>query len=416
MRALRHILALLVAVGAVLMATGVPVPRAAESTAAAKAPLIFGARIVGDETRTRFVADMTSTIDVSVFTLSDPYRVIVDIPEVRFGLDSEAGVDGRGLFTAFRYGQISPGKSRIVLDLSSPVKVDKAFVIPPADNQPARLVIDVVATDRDEFLAVEKAYRDTRRVEEAARRDRAITVPPAGGDSGKFTVVLDPGHGGIDTGAKGRSGSVEKEITLAFAEILGKKLEATGRYNVFFTRTDDRFVALGDRVEIARSHGADLFVSIHANSFRGRSIRGTIVYTVSEGASDAMASEIAASENEADALAGLDIAAENSDEVLDILFDLTRRETRNFEMVFAQNLVNELRQSTSMFKVPHQQAGFKVLKAHDFPSAMIELGFVSNAEDEKLLLSDAWRQKVGDSVVRAINAYFEKQFAQRSVQ
>ena len=201
-----------------------------------------------------------------------------------------------------------------------------------------------------------------------------------------------------------------------FAEILGKKLEATGHYNVFFTRTDDRFVALGDRVEIARSHGADLFLSIHANSFRGRSIRGTIVYTLSEGTSDAMASEIAASENEADALAGLDIAAENSDEVLNILFDLTRRETRNFEMVFAQNLVGELRQSTSMFKVPHQQAGFKVLTAHDFPSAMIELGFVSNADDEKLLLSDAWRQKVADSVARAVDAYFEKQFAQRSGQ
>ena len=157
-------------------------------------------------------------------------------------------------------------------------------------------------------------------------------------------------------------------------------------------------------------------MSIHANTFRGRSIRGTIVYTVSEGASDAMANEIAASENEADALAGLDIAAENSDEVLDILFDLTRRETRNFEMVFAQNLVRELRQSTSMFKVPHQQAGFKVLKAHDFPSAMIELGFVSNAEDEKQLLSQAWREKVSDSIARAIDTYFEKQLAQRSVQ
>ena len=414
MRALSHILALLVALGAAVASGQRPI-WASEAAPAAKAPLVFSARIVGDESRTRFVADMTGAIDVSVFTLSDPYRIIVDIPEVRFGLDSEAGVDGRGLFTAFRYGQISPGKSRIVLDLSGPVKVDKAFVIPPADNQPARLVIDVVATSRDEFLTVEKAYRDTRRVEEAARRDRAITAPPAR-DSGKFTVVLDPGHGGIDTGAKGRNGSVEKEITLAFAEILGKKLEASGRYNVFFTRTDDRFVALGDRVEIARDHGADLFVSIHANTFRGRSIRGTIVYTVSEGASDAMANEIAASENEADALAGLDIAAENSDEVLDILFDLTRRETRNFEMVFAQNLVRELRQSTSMFKVPHQQAGFKVLKAHDFPSAMIELGFVSNAEDEKQLLSQAWREKVSDSIARAIDTYFEKQLAQRSVQ
>lgn len=414
MRALGHIIAFLAMAGAAVAAvaaSGAEAPKGPDSTA----PLIFDARIVGDETRTRFVADMTGAIDVSVFTLSDPYRVIVDIPEVRFGLGDDESIEGRGLFSAFRYGQISPGKSRIVLDLTGPVKVDKAFVIPPADNQPARLVIDVVETSREAFLKVERAYRETRNLEESARRDRAI-VAPAENDSGRFNVVLDPGHGGIDTGAKGRGGAIEKVLTLEFAEILAEKLKATGRYNVFFTRTDDRFVALGDRVAIARSHGADLFVSIHANSFRGRSIRGTIVYTISEGASDALASEIAASENQADALAGIDIAAENSDEVLDILFDLTRRETRNFEMVFAQNLVKELRGTTGMFKVPHQKAGFKVLTAHDFPSAMIELGFVSNPEDEKLLLSDDWRQKMAGSVARAIDIYFEKQVAQRGGQ
>ncbi len=414
MRAVRHIIAFLIMAAAAVVAvaaSGAEVPEGPDS----KAPLIFDARIVGDQTRTRFIADMTGAIDVSVFTLSDPYRVIVDIPEVRFGLGDDESVKGRGLFSAFRYGQISPGKSRIVLDLTGPVKVDQAFVIPPADNQPARLVIDVVGTSPEAFVAVERAYRDARTLEESAKRDRTI-VAPVESDSGKFNVVLDPGHGGIDTGAKGRGGAIEKEITLEFAETLSEKLKATGRYNVFFTRTDDRFVALGDRVAIARSHGADLFVSIHANSFRGRSIRGTIVYTISDGASDALASEIAASENQADALAGLDIAAENSDEVLDILFDLTRRETRNFEMVFAQNLVKELRETTGMFKVPHQKAGFKVLTAHDFPSAMIELGFVSNPEDEKLLLSDDWRQKMAGSVTRAIDIYFERQLAQRGGQ
>jgi len=414
MRAVRQLIAFLAVSAAVALGLAAAAAQSPDATDS-DAPLIFDARIVGDESRTRFIADMTGALDVSVFTLSDPYRVIVDIPEVRFGLDDDDSVEGRGLFSAFRYGQISPGKSRIVLDLTGPVKVDQAFVVPPADNQPARLVIDVVGTSREAFLEVERDYRDARNLEETARRDRAIVAPEAS-DSGKFDVVLDPGHGGIDTGAKGRGGAIEKQITLEFAEILGQKLTATGRYNVFFTRTDDRFVALGDRVEIARSHGADLFVSIHANSFRGRSIRGTIVYTISEGASDALASEIAASENQADALAGLDIAAENSDEVLDILFDLTRRETRNFEMVFAQNLVKELRETTGMFKVPHQKAGFKVLTAHDFPSAMIELGFVSNAEDEKLLLSDDWRQKMAGSVARAIDVYFEKQFAQRGGQ
>jgi len=411
MRALRHLTALVFAAIAVSMAMSLGGAKAQDSSDS-DAPVIFDARIVGDETRSRFIADMTSAIDVSVFTLSDPYRIIVDTPEVRFGLAEDEGIEGRGLFTAFRYGQISPGKSRIVLDLAGPVQVEQTFVLEPADGQPARLVIEVVGTTREAFLEVERGYRQARTLEDSARRDRAFVPAPAL-DSGKFNIVLDPGHGGIDAGARGVSGTIEKEITLEFAEILSERLKATGRYNTFFTRTDDRFVALGDRVEIARTHGADLFVSIHANSFRGRSIRGTIVYTLSDGASDEFASEIAASENQADALAGLDIAAENSGEVLDILFDLTRRETRNFEMVFAQNLVNELKQTTGMFKVPHQKAGFKVLTAHDFPSAMIELGFVSNPEDEKLLLSEEWRQKMAASVVRAVDLYFEKQLAQR---
>lgn len=413
MRALRHVTALFViALAAVLSGPLAPLRAAEEGDS--PAPLIFDARIVGDETRTRFVADMTGAIDISVFTLSDPYRVIIDIPEVRFGIREEQGHTARGLFTAFRFGQISPGQSRIVLDLAGPASIADAFVVPPDGNQPARLVVDVVGTTREAYLATEQSGRDERLADLPV--DSEPPAPAPSPDSDRFTVIVDPGHGGIDTGAKGVSGAIEKEITLEFAEILKKRLDATGRYNVLLTRTDDRFVALGDRVEFARDNGADLFVSIHANSFRGRSIRGTIVYTLSDGAADAMASEIAASENQADALAGLDVAGDNADEVLDILLDLTQRETRNFEMVFAQNLVRELKGTTRMFKVPHQKAGFKVLTAHDFPSAMIELGFVSNPDDEKLLLSDEWREKMATAVAGAVDEYFAKQLAQRGGQ
>lgn len=378
-------------------------------------PIVFDARVVGDSNRTRFVADLTDVADAAVFTLADPYRIVVDMSEVGFRLPETAGQDGRGLFSAFRYGLISPGKSRIVLDVTGPVKVDKSFVVAPAEDQPARLVIDVVPTSRESFLEANRAYRDSLSVEGAAKRDRALVAAGKGANQGP-TIILDPGHGGIDTGAKGRGGGVEKDLTLAFSQVLGEKLKATGRYNVLFTRTDDSFVALGDRVAIARENDADLFVSIHANSFRGRSIRGAIVYTVSDGASDKMAAEIAASENQADVLSGIDIAEEDSNEVMDILLDLTRRETRNFGTVFARNLVNELKTATPMFKVPHQQAGFKVLEAPDVPSAMIELGFVSNAEDEKLLKSEAWRDKTATSVVRAIDDFFEKKLAQRGGQ
>ncbi|MCP4386446.1 MAG: N-acetylmuramoyl-L-alanine amidase, partial [Hyphomicrobiales bacterium] len=236
------------------------------SWAASAAPVVFDARIVGDGNRTRFIADLTAEAEAAVFTLADPYRIVVDLSEVRFRFSEEAAPDMRGLFTAFRYGLISPGKSRMVLDVTGPVRVDKSFVVPPADDQPARFVIDVVPTDRDAFLAANRAYRESLGVKNAAKRDRALVTPT---DNDLPTIVLDPGHGGIDTGAKGRQGAVEKKVTLAFAEILGEKLTESGRYNVLFTRTDDSFVALSDRVGFAQDHNADLFVSIHANSFRG---------------------------------------------------------------------------------------------------------------------------------------------------
>jgi N-acetylmuramoyl-L-alanine amidase len=393
-----------------LMVSDVPAFAAGDAV-----PIVFDARIVGDENRTRFVADLTDAAEANVFTLADPYRVVVDMSEVGFRLPEDAGIEGRGLFGAFRFGLISAGKSRIVIDVSAPVRVDRSFVVAPAEGQPARLVVDVVPTTREAFLETNRLYRESLEVEGAAKRDRALIAPDEYTNH-RPIVVLDPGHGGIDTGAKGRLGTIEKNVTLAFANVLATKLEESGRYNVLFTRTDDSFVSLGDRVALARQHKADLFVSIHANSFRGRTIRGAIIYTVSDGVSDKMAAEIAESENQADVLAGIDIAEEDSDEVMDILLDLTRRETRNFGTVFARNLVKELKTATKMFKVPHQQAGFKVLEAPDVPSAMIELGFLSNAEDEKLLVSNDWRDTTADSVLGAIDSFFETKVAQRGGQ
>jgi N-acetylmuramoyl-L-alanine amidase len=374
-------------------------------------PTMNAARIVGDDKRTRFVADLSGVVEARVFALADPYRIVVDLPEVTFDLPDSAG-SGRGLLTAFRYGQLSPGKSRIVLDLAAPVKVDKSFVVPADGQQPARLVIDVVPTTRAAFLEANQAYRDALRVEEAAKRSREFIArdPP---QPGRLAIVIDPGHGGIDMGARGRRGTIEKDVTLAFAKVLGAKLEATGLYDIFYTRTDDSFVGLDDRMAVARTHNARLFLSIHANIFRGASVRGAIVYTVSEDASDKMAEEIAQTENQSDALAGIDIAPGDKDGVKDILLDLTRRETRNFGTVFARNLVTELKASTKMFKIPHQEAGFKVLEAPDVPSALVELGFMSNADDERLLISDEWRDKAADSIVRAVASYFKTQLAQK---
>jgi N-acetylmuramoyl-L-alanine amidase len=294
------------------------------------------------------------------------------------------------------------------LDVTGPVDVDKSFVLPPENDQPARLVIDVVPTTREAFLATNRQYRDEQSAEALERRNRSLVPPRSNEEDDKLTIVIDPGHGGIDSGATGKAGALEKDITLEFAKLLGGKLEETGLYAVRYTRRDDRFVALGERVGIARSLDADLFVSVHANSFSQPSVRGTVIYTVSDAASDKMAAEIAASENQSDILAGIDIDENDSDGVMDILIDLTRRETRNFGVVFARNLVKELSSTTKMFKIPHQQAGFRVLEAPDVPSAMIELGYLSNSNDEEQLLSAEWREKTAESIVRAIAGYFDK--------
>jgi N-acetylmuramoyl-L-alanine amidase len=331
---------------------------------------------------------------------------------VHFALPQLAGATGRGLITAFRYGLISPGKSRIVIDLSGPTLIDKTFVVDPADGQPARLVIDAVPTDRGKFLDATRAYKQQQLASASNGADAGVSAAPD--DHGdKPIVVVDPGHGGIDDGAHGGGGVLEKEVTLAFGKALGKLLEASGRYRVVYTRDDDSYISLGERVAIARRNNADLFVSIHANSFPGGSVRGAIVYTASDKASDNMAAALANTENESDALAGVDVNAADSNDVMSILNDLTLRETRNFGVVFARNLIKELGKSTRLFKVPHQEASFKVLEAPDVPSALIELGYLTNPNDAKLMTTGAWQDKTAESIVKAIDDYFSTRVAGR---
>jgi N-acetylmuramoyl-L-alanine amidase len=399
--------------GAETPAAIVPAPDNAPSLGATP-PAVSGepviareARVVGDGSRTRFVMDLTGPSAVSVFTLDEPYRVVVDLPEVHFDLAADAGKAGKGLVSAFRYGLISAGKSRIVLDATGPVSVDKAFVLPADKGQPARLVVDLVKSTRTAFLDTLRISRDRDRA--TAGQEREAVPGPAPND-GKLRIVLDPGHGGIDSGAIAKSGMLEKTIVLAFAQTLKEKLEANSRYEVLMTRSDDTFVTLRGRVQFARSKHADLFISIHADSFSGSDIRGATVYTLSERASDQMAASIAESENKSDILAGVDVP-EDTNEVSDILIDLARRETKNFAVVFARNMIKELKPAVRLFKRAHQQAGFMVLKAPDVPSALVELGYLSNPDDEKLLTSPEWRDKTAVAITRAIDAYFRNRVA-----
>jgi len=377
------------------------------AAAADSFPVATDARLGGDESRTRFVIDLTQKIDLRTFTLADPYRLVVDIPQVVFRLPPKTGESGRGLIKAFRFGLVMQGGSRLVVDLTKPAKVEKAFVVDPIEGEPARLVLDLVPTDRESFL---------RRVVIDSRAARS-SVPPANGPELRSTdprplVVLDPGHGGIDTGTKGPNGEEEKEIVLNFAQRLRDRLEKGGKFRVLMTRADDTFVPLADRVRIARDAGAALFVSIHADALpHGEGdAQGASVYTLSETATDSDAAKLAEKENRADVIAGVDLKSE-PDDVAGILIDLAERETKSFSLQFAHKLLGEMKGVARLHKTPLKSAGFRVLRAPDIPSVLIELGYVSNRQDLQSLLSDSWRDRTAESIAQAIDAYFAARLA-----
>ena len=398
----------------VLLAAGIgPAPAQAPATvpAAADFPVASDVRVGGDAKSTRFVVDLSSKVEVRPFTLANPYRVVIDLPQVTFQFPAQAGEHGRGLIKAFRYGLMMPGGSRIVIDTTGPVKVDKAFVLEATGSQPARLVLDLVAVSREAFLRAEAVDNQLHRAS-ARTSDKPSERADRDGDP-RPIIVLDPGHGGIDSGTHARgSGEAEKALVLDFALMLRDKLEKSGKYRVMMTRSDDSFVPLVDRVRFARSRNAQLFISIHCDALaRGEGeAEGATIYTLSDHASDSEAAKLAEAENRADVISGVDLSAE-PDDVAGILIDLAQRETRKDSAEFAKAVVAALRNAARLHKNPLKSAGFKVLKAPDVPSVLIELGYVSNRKDLKELTSQTWRAHVGDAIVQAVNAYFTPRLA-----
>jgi N-acetylmuramoyl-L-alanine amidase len=370
-------------------------------------PVATDARLGGDEAQTRFVMDFSRMIELRAFTLSDPYRVVIDMPQVAFQLPPKTGESGRGLIKAFRFGLVMQGGSRLVFDLAKPAKVEKAFVVEPTETAPARLVLDLVPTDREAFLR--RVAIDNR----TARADLPrVEVPQPKESDPRPLVVLDPGHGGIDTGTKGPNGEEEKDIVLNFAQRLRERMEKSGKYRVLLTRTDDTFVPLGDRVRIAREASAALFVSIHADSLpHGEGdAQGASIYTLSDTATDSEAARLAEKENRADVVAGVDLKSE-PDDVAGILIDLAERETKSFSTQFAHKLAGEMKAVTRMHKKPLKSAGFRVLRAPDVPSVLVELGYVSNRQDLQSLLSETWRNRTADTMAQAIETFFSAHVA-----
>jgi len=381
-------------------------------------PVASDARLAGDAKQTRFVLDLDKTIQFRAFALADPYRVVVDIPQVSFQLPAGTGTAGRGLIKAFRYGLVMPGGSRIVFDLTGPARISHSYVLDAANGQPPRLVLELEEVDRTAFvqsLAVESRPELRSAIADAA--DAAVPAEaapppkPAAPADLRPVVVIDPGHGGIDNGTQA-SGESEKSLVLGFGLALRDRLEKGGKYRVVMTRTDDTFIPLAERVRIARNQSAALFVSIHADALpRGEGdAQGATIYTLSDRASDVEAERLAEAENKADAIGGVNLTEEPTD-VADILIDLAQRETRTFSNRFARLLMGEMKNTVRMHKRPLKSAGFKVLKAPDVPSVLVELGYVSNKGDLEHLVSDSWRSRTVGSMAQAVDAFFAERIA-----
>lgn len=375
----------------------------------------IAARLEQEDDKARLVFEMTGQVSVSAFPVENPYRIVVDLPEVAFRIDPGVGhsamaprerqrrgaADNPGaLVKSYRFGLFAPGRSRVVVDLARPAEIVRA----ESEDKPsgARLVVELEQSDAARFAA--------------AARDRAPSAPAAAPapqpdpqaqseNSTKPVVVIDPGHGGVDVGAAGTHGEQEKAIAFDFARTLAAKIEAGGRLHAISTRTDDVFVSLDDRVRFARQNKAALLVSIHADTLDEPSVEGATVYTVSSRASDAESAKIAEKENLADQAAGLE-HGEDANGVDDILFDLARRETRVYSHMFAETLIGYWKNAASLNKNPRRSAGFVVLKAHDIPSVLLELGYLSSEKDLARLTSPQWREQAADATARAIEAYF----------
>ena len=373
------------------------------------------AEIGGDGEHTRYVAFLSKQTDFRIFSIGDPYRIVVDLPET----DIQVPAGARGLVLSSRSGRLAAGMSRIVIDLSEPAVVEKSTLLPPENGLPARLVIELTKSSHKAFLAQSKAPPPLE-------PEKPAQVASQKGDTGdkRPLIVIDPGHGGIDNGAHGHSTNTpEKDVTLDFGLALKGKLEETGKFRITITRTTDVFVPLDDRAQIASESTADLLISIHADALdvkklgekNVQEVRGGTIYTLSETASDEQAKILAQEENKADLKAGVGserpLSATVKAEINSILNELEIRGKKNRSLALANYLIAHMKDKMKFNIRPQRSANLRVLKAAGVPAVLIELGYLSNTEDEKLLTSQEWRAKTAAALAAAVNDFMAERQA-----
>jgi N-acetylmuramoyl-L-alanine amidase len=378
-------------------------PVSTASYASQQPILAFSARVAGDDARTRVVIDFEQKPEFVIHYVDSPERIIVDLSASAFGFPA-ADLAPRGLFKDIRYGTMGSDSARMVFTVNRPVKLVMAEV-QKNEERGFRLVLDAEMTSKEQFAEILKS-QDWNTSAAVPPQDVGPVI-----EDGVFTVAVDAGHGGIDAGASGATTKTpEKTVTLDFARLLAERLNKVEGVKAFLTREDDTFLSLSQRVTIARQKRADLFISLHADTLAQKDIRGATIYTLSDKASDRMAENLAVRENLSDQLAGFSIES-GPPEVADILLDLTRRETQAFSVALADNVVKSFEGQVGLINNPHRQANFQVLRAPDIPSVLLEIGFLSNPEDEKLLLDEAWRARVARLVADAVDRYRRRSVA-----
>jgi N-acetylmuramoyl-L-alanine amidase len=384
--------------------------------------------------RTTFAVSLSVGVAAQVYTLANPYRVIIDLPDVSFQLPAGPASLSKGLVTDYRMGLISPQQTRIVIDTSGPVLIEKAEMTRLASSlktsqnsgpggnssQAVRLAVSMTPSDKATFGNGTGAAQ-TASVDAEAVRPALFDGPPGPTSPGSTAtnpkslpvIVIDPGHGGIDPGAIGPAKTTEKSVVLAVARQLEASLTATNRYRVVLTRSTDVFIPLDKRVQISEAADADLFISLHADAISERglaqNIRGASVYTLSERASDDQSRLMAEKENASDLLAGMDQSAlARRDDIKSILFDLLARENAVFSHDVSAGLVQSLAKVSAVAREPQRAAAFRVLKQGHSPAVLIELGFLSHAAEEQAMASAPWQAKIAGAIANAVDTYFAR--------
>ncbi|GLQ18565.1 N-acetylmuramoyl-L-alanine amidase [Maritalea porphyrae] len=373
---------------------------------------ILDARIASAPERSRIVFDLSAEVGYSTFPIDQPDRLVVEFSVSDVADAAPTTIEGSGLLSKMSLGMIDDGLARAVIFLNEPVQVADIQIVAAEGEQPARLVIELAPGTRDVFDAAVEAIKTQNQLAEVQPDPETSTSQPSANQEPQVAgevrplILIDPGHGGIDMGAKGVTGEYEKDIVLQVAKRLQAELVALDRFDVALTRDGDSFLTLSERVQLARDNQANLFISLHADSFDQPLVRGGSVYTRDENATDVLDKVLAENENQADLVAGFS-PPEVDNGVVDILVDLMRRETRRQSYVAAQQIVRQMSGRVTMRPHPLRQADFFVLQSPEVPSVLIELGFLSNEDDLRNLSQAEWQQKAALTLARGIAKYFD---------